>query len=106
MLRHKAQAKGLTLDLSFDGRVPETIRTDPTRFRQILINLVSNAIKFTESGGVKIVLGMPGSTVDADPILRAQVIDTGIGIAEDDQEKLFQPFTQSDVSMSRRFAAR
>jgi signal transduction histidine kinase len=54
MLRHRAAEKGLTLDVKFDGPIPKLIRTDPTRLRQVLINLISNAIKFTKEGGVRL----------------------------------------------------
>ena len=52
MLRHRAAEKGLALDVKFEGHIPKSIRTDPTRLRQVLINLIANAIKFTKSGSV------------------------------------------------------
>ncbi len=102
LMRVRASAKGLQLKVHFDDALPETIQSDPTRLRQILINLVGNAIKFTETGSVLIVahlLNAPG----AEPKLQFDVIDTGIGIAEEKIEKLFQPFTQADNSTTRRF---
>ncbi len=98
----RAAAKDLPLEVRFEGTLPETIRTDPTRLRQILINALGNAIKFTETGSIQIVtrlLNEPGE----EPNLRIDVIDTGIGIAEDKIEKLFMPFTQADGSTTRQF---
>ena len=95
----RAEAKGLSLRLSFEGRFPTRIRTDPTRLRQILINLVGNAIKFTEQGSVEL-------RVSCNPRrqqMRYDIIDTGIGIPEDKLRTLFQPFTQADESTARRF---
>ena len=101
-MKVRATAKGLPFEVRLDGPLPETIRTDPTRLRQILINLLGNAIKFTEMGSVELVtclLNEPGE----EPKLQFDVIDTGIGIAEDQIETLFSPFTQADSSTTRRF---
>ena len=87
--------KGLTLRVVFDTPFPEVVRSDEYRVRQILINLVGNAVKFTESGSVEIVLSDDGDN------LRFSVIDTGVGIAEDDIKTLFEPFEQLDNSVSR-----
>ena len=98
----RAKAKNLPLSVRFDGSIPETICTDPTRLRQILINLVGNAIKFTEAGSVQIVvclLNGPGE----EPKLQFDVIDSGIGIPADKIGKLFLPFTQVDSSTTRKF---
>jgi PAS domain S-box-containing protein len=95
-----ASAKGVRLSVKTDGLGIEVIRTDPTRLRQILWNLVGNAVKFTEAGEIRIVVrlrsGVPG-------LLSVDVIDTGVGIAEEHQHELFKPFSQADASMSRRF---
>ena len=80
----------------------EAIRTDPTRLRQLLINVVGNAIKFTETGSVQIATRLLNVTVE-EPELQFDVIDTGIGIAEDKIETIFLPFTQADNSTTRRF---
>jgi PAS domain S-box-containing protein len=102
LMRVRAERTGLTLVTEFSGPIPQAIQTDPTRLRQILINLVGNAIKFTESGGVRIVTHLcrePGTT----PLLQIDVIDTGIGMSAEETVRLFQPFTQADTSTSRRF---
>ena len=102
LMRVRASAKGLPLDAKFEGPIPETIQSDPTRLRQILINIVGNAIKFTETGSVQIITRLledRGNT----PQLQFDVIDTGIGLPDKSIENLFQPFTQADNSTTRRF---
>lgn len=102
LMRKRAEAKGLELIVEFDGTPPETVVTDPTRVRQILINLVGNAIKFTEKGEVRIrseLLAEPSES----PRLRFEVIDTGIGMTEEQVESLFQPFSQGDLATTRRY---
>jgi CheY-like chemotaxis protein/anti-sigma regulatory factor (Ser/Thr protein kinase) len=102
MLRVKAQEKALTLTVEYRGKIPQFVRTDPTRLRQILLNLLGNAIKFTERGGVRIVV--TGQAVqDPDCQLEFEVIDTGIGIESAQLARLFQPFAQADSSLTRRF---
>jgi signal transduction histidine kinase len=81
--------------------MPETILTDPVRLRQMLMNLVGNAIKFTETGGVKIVARFAQSASVS--TLTIEVIDTGIGIAREGLDKIFEPFAQADTSITRRF---
>ena len=93
----KASEKGIALVLTAQGRVPETITTDGARVRQVLLNLVGNAIKFTEQGGVTVALRCDAQQYAFD------VRDTGIGIAPDRVEAMFQPFTQADASITRRF---
>ncbi len=102
LMKVRAVAKGIPLEVQCEGRLPETIKSDPTRLRQILINVVGNAIKFTEVGSVRIVVRLLNGP-DEEPQLRFDVIDTGVGIAEDQTEKLFLPFTQADNSTTRRF---
>ncbi|MFC1758126.1 PAS domain S-box protein [Planctomycetota bacterium] len=102
LMRVRAAAKGLPLDVRFDGPIPMKIQSDPTRLRQILINIVGNAIKFTETGSVQIVARLLNE-IGEEPKLQFDVIDTGIGIAESDVEKLFMAFTQVDNSTTRRF---
>ncbi len=101
LMRVRAAAKGLSLDVEFAGPIPETIESDPTRLRQVLVNLAGNAIKFTETGGVRIRAMIEGGDVGAR--FRVDVIDTGIGIAAADMAQLFDPFTQADASTTRRF---
>jgi two-component system CheB/CheR fusion protein len=97
-LRIRAAEKGLSLDLTHSGPLPATIESDPTRLRQVLLNLVVNAIKFTETGGILVVARM----LAAERLLEIQVIDSGIGMKPDEAEKLFEPFTQGDGSLTRR----
>ncbi|HUQ72665.1 MAG TPA: ATP-binding protein [Planctomycetaceae bacterium] len=97
LVRSRAEPKGLTLTLRTEGVVPRQIVTDPTRLKQILLNLVGNAIKFTERGGVTVALR------GADGRLQISVIDTGIGLTEDQQNRLFKAFSQGDTSTTRRF---
>ncbi len=102
MVRAPAKSKGLTLSIEHVGAIPETIETDPLRLRQILTNLVGNAIKFTQSGGVHITVQLlrdaPGGT-----LLRLDVTDTGIGMTPETIGKLFERFTQADSSTTRQY---
>ncbi|MDG1895655.1 MAG: ATP-binding protein [Fuerstiella sp.] len=98
----RAKAKGLSLGLQLNGPIPETIGVDPNRLRQILINLVGNSIKFTETGAVRIDARLMTSFEDG-PKLRFDVTDSGIGIANEKIEGIFKPFTQADGSTTRRF---
>jgi PAS domain S-box-containing protein len=97
----RAREKGIALDLRIEGEIPDTIVSDPTCLRRIVTNLVGNSIKFTEKGGVTVVLKMTGDK--SAPLLGMDVIDTGIGIAADKLGNMFQPFTQADSSITRRF---
>ncbi|WP_262695420.1 ATP-binding protein [Kordiimonas aquimaris] len=101
-LEPKASEKGLNISWKPDEEVPDIIVSDPTRLRQILFNLVGNAIKFTERGGVSISVQQI-SARDNKLTLKVSVQDTGIGINADAQKKLFQKFTQADASTTRRF---
>ncbi|NQT40116.1 MAG: response regulator, partial [Planctomycetes bacterium] len=102
LMRVRAEAKGLPLDFEYAGGIPETIMCDPTRLRQILFNLIGNAIKFTETGSVRLVARLVQSTARP-PCLRFDLIDTGIGMTPEQASKLFQPFTQADSSTARKF---
>ena len=101
LLRGRAVDKGLTLTVDFDCTVPPTIHTDPTRLRQILINLVGNAIKFTAAGSVRLLVRLIEEPPA--PMLVFEVSDTGIGITPEQMTRLFQPFSQADTSTSRKF---
>ena len=101
VLRVRAREKGLFLEYEWSGKVPETIRSDPARLRQLLINLVGNAVKFTQAGGVRIVAGL--AHTGARPQLTIEVIDTGIGIPPDKLDSIFDPFVQADTSVTREF---
>ncbi len=98
----RATGKGLAIGTEYRGPIPETISTDPTRLRQILTNLIGNAIKYTESGKVRVILQLEGPADALEPQLRFEVIDTGIGIPEPQQAKIFEPFTQADPSSVAR----
>ena len=101
LMRVRTQGKGLHLAAEYGKSVPQTIQTDPLRLRQILINLVGNAVKFTKSGGIRIVTQLAGEE-GGEPKLRFDVIDTGIGLNESQIARLFQPFAQIDGSATRR----
>ena len=123
----RALAKGLAFNVEYSGPIPETIHTDPTRLRQILVNLVGNAIKFTSTGSVRLVTRFvedsrirgfnassdsgdpPSATIGSSasrplsPFLQFDVIDTGIGMYPEQIEKIFKPFVQADETMTRNF---
>jgi signal transduction histidine kinase/DNA-binding response OmpR family regulator len=101
VLRVRAHEKGLTLDYEWATAIPQTIFSDPSRLRQLLMNLVGNAIKFTQRGGVHVVGRMSGAA--GRPQLQINVIDTGVGIPADQQERIFNPFVQADSSVTRKF---
>ena len=102
MLRPKALEKGLELSIEVEHGVPRQILSDPVRFRQILVNLVSNALKFTDDGSVTMRV-YPQAEPGRDPMLLVDVTDTGIGITADQIPLLFRPFQQGDLSHRRRF---
>jgi signal transduction histidine kinase/CheY-like chemotaxis protein/HPt (histidine-containing phosphotransfer) domain-containing protein len=93
-----AEAKGLVIVARLSPGLPAQVMGDPARLRQILLNLLSNAIKFTERGEVRI-----EAAVSEAGRLRIVVCDTGLGIAEEQQERLFEPFRQADASTARRY---
>jgi two-component system sensor histidine kinase/response regulator len=100
ILRVPAQERGLTLEYHWKSQIPESIGTDPVRLRQILMNLIGNAVKFTEVGGIEVVARVQ---TDATPTLTIDVIDTGVGIDPKAGEHIFDPFVQADSSITRRF---
>ena len=98
----KARQKNLELAVLVSPQIPEQLAGDPLRLRQVLVNLIGNAIKFTENGGVIVradLAGMDESSVT----VKFSVIDTGIGLSEVAKRRLFQPFTQADGSTSRKY---
>ena len=101
LMRVRANAKALPLDIEYCGPVPEQIRTDPTRLRQILINVVGNAIKFTEVGRVHLLVSLVNDRTN--PLVQFDVIDTGLGMSPTQADKLFRPFMQADTSTTRKF---
>ncbi len=102
LMRPQSEAKGLYLKAEYQSEIPETIRSDPTRLRQILINLVGNAIKFTERGGIRIQVDVRNPKGPR-PVLEFRVIDTGVGMDRQHLARLFQPFTQADTSTARKY---
>ncbi|MCP4591641.1 MAG: response regulator [bacterium] len=101
LVKVKADGKNLSFSVEYIGAVPETIQTDPTRLRQILINLIGNAIKFTETGSVRLITSL---VEDGDEThMQFSVLDTGIGMTEKQLTKLFQSFMQADTSTTRKF---
>jgi CheY-like chemotaxis protein len=92
---------GLKLQLIHETSIPQTILTDSTRFKQILNNLMSNAIKFTETGSVTLKLGM--IQLNEQWVFKVQVIDTGIGMHQEQLNKIFEAFSQADNSTSRKY---
>ena len=101
LARVRADAKGLRCISEQLGAIPETIRTDPTRLRQILINLLGNAIKFTEAGSVR--LSVRFVEVGGEPCVQFDVTDAGAGMTKEQAARLFQSFTQADTSTTRQF---
>src|SRR5262249_12667999 len=96
LMRVRAKESGLEFEARLLTPIPVAIVSDPTRVRQILLNLVGNAIKFTRKGSVRVLARVDGDRLVID------VEDTGIGIPEEQVRALFQPFTQGDLSMTRR----
>ena len=97
LMEGAARAKNLPLALKYDGRIPYEIESDPKRLRQILINLLGNAIKFTERGAVELTVHFDTDSGELD----LSVSDSGIGMTPEQQQNLFKPFTQGDSSMTK-----
>ncbi|XEB09201.1 ATP-binding protein [Xanthomonas sp. DAR 35659] len=102
LMQRPAEAKGLRVALQLDPAVRLPVRGDPLRLRQVLGNLIGNAIKFTARGGVDLRIRRLGET-PAQHLLRFEVRDTGIGISAEQQERLFRSFTQADASTTRLY---
>jgi PAS domain S-box-containing protein len=103
LMRPRADQRGNELSVEYLGVMPETIVTDGARLRQAVVNLVGNAVKFTEHGRVRIVASFLPDWRNGQPAVKIEVIDTGAGIPEGVMSQLFQPFSQGDASTSRRF---
>jgi len=97
----KANERGIALRFNAQDKIPQQIKTDPARFRQIIFNLVGNAIKFTEKGSVTVICRF--MKTQSEPRLLVEIADTGIGIPQDKIESVFEPFTQADKTVARRF---
>lgn len=102
VMRVQADLKNLKIEINSETAIPETIKTDPTRLKQVLINLASNAIKFTSKGKVQLKVRLLHES-RSEPKLQFQVIDSGIGIPQEKLETVFQPFAQSDSSTTRKY---
>ena len=101
LLRPHATGKNISLQTKLQPRLPRTVISDPTRLKQILLNLIGNALKFTDRGGVKVAVDFQES--EHGSMLVFKVSDTGIGMTAQQQENLFHPFRQADGSTTRRF---
>jgi CheY-like chemotaxis protein len=101
MAEVRARAKGLTLNVDRLGPLPARIRTDPRRLRQILINLLGNAVKFTDEGGVRLSVQLGGTPDNA--WLQCAVSDTGIGMDEQQLARIFRPFVQGHEKIGARY---
>jgi CheY-like chemotaxis protein len=103
LMSSRAQEHALWLKLERDQNLPQYLLGDGGRLRQVLLNLISNALKFTEKGGITVTVRRVSASSDKEARLRFSVADTGIGIPDEAKEKLFQSFFQADKSISRRF---
>jgi signal transduction histidine kinase/AmiR/NasT family two-component response regulator len=101
LMQDPAKQKALAFEVAYQGPIPKVIQSDPTRLRQILINLVGNAIKFTTRGAVRLIVSMARG--ETEPMLAFEVTDSGIGMSADEVARLFRPFSQADSSTTRKF---
>ena len=100
---HTASAKGLRLVASCDDRLAAAHVGDPLRIRQIVSNLISNAVKFTEVGGIEVQARVVEEPSDREQTIELAVVDTGVGLTPDQQQRLFEEFTQADPSTTQRY---
>jgi PAS domain S-box-containing protein len=103
MMRFRAEERGVKLSLQSASPLPQTILADEVRLRQVLVNLVGNAVKFTEKGSVRVVATLLPSRKVGDSALKIDVIDTGPGMTPQQLQRLGEPFYQTDTSSSRRY---
>ncbi len=103
LLAPSAHDKGLELSLRVHSEVPDLLSGDPLRLQQVLTNLTGNAIKFTEQGNIDVTISLQKMVEHNQVPLRIQIRDTGIGMSQQQQRQLFQPFNQADTSISRRY---
>ncbi len=101
MMRVRAAKKGLPVEVAFEGPIPQTLHTDPIRLRQVLVNLISNAVKFTEAGRVRVVVRLQQE--GPEPQLVVEVSDTGIGMSEEQLARVFQPYSQAVPYTDREY---
>jgi PAS domain S-box-containing protein len=102
LMAARAVAKSLTLNARIDREVPRSVYGDSGRLRQVLLNLVGNALKFTEQGGVEVSVSTVSQSL-RQAVVRVEVSDTGIGMSDEAQARLFEPFMQADAATNRRF---
>lgn len=103
LLSERARLRGLSFELEILSALPMQITSDDLRVRQVLLNLISNAMKFTERGGIKLSVSLELHERPQDARLVLSVIDTGMGITDDQQMQLFEPFQQGNIGVARRF---
>src|SRR5262245_8223929 len=102
LFRERVSAKHIELNCLVQPEVPEVVQGDPGRLRQVLVNLIGNAVKFTEHGEVVLCVGVAAESSDR-TLVRFEVSDTGLGISPEAQRRIFLPFTQADGSLTRRY---
>ncbi len=102
LLSEKAMVKGIELACTIDPNTPKALHGDPGRLRQVLLNLIGNAVKFTEHGDVRVKVQADATASDV-VTLRLEVADTGIGMSQEVQEQIFESFAQADKTTTRRF---
>ena len=102
VMRNMATEKEIGFDVAYTSDIPAEIETDPTRLRQILMNLIGNAIKFTERGGVRLTTELIENE-QGEPMLRFAVSDTGPGLSPEARERIFESFSQADASTTREY---
>ncbi len=102
LMTHRATGKGVEIRTIVMNAVPERVMSDPTRLRQILMNLLGNAVKFTERGHVSLTARVAESVGEGEPRLLVDIDDTGPGLSPDQAARLFEPFSQADTSVTRK----
>ena len=102
LIAERAEAKGLGVSFEIDPQLPPALRGDPLRIHQILLNFLSNAVKFTDHGNIRLVASLLDRTAD-DVLIRWSVSDTGQGLSEEARSRIFSPFEQADSSTTRRY---
>ena len=103
LILYESNQKKINLELSIAPNIPKYFWFDSVRLKQILVNLLSNAVKFTEKGSIKLEIKIVEKLDDSTNVVRFSVIDTGIGIVEENQKKIFKAFSQEDSSTTRKF---
>lgn len=98
-----AEESGLSFDMEIEGNIPDYLRGDPLRLRQILVNLIGNAVKFTHQGGITVIIENYEKKSDHSMVLKFQIIDTGIGIPEEKHDVIFQKFEQGESYVTKKY---